>query len=65
MAGAGPRRQAREAALQVLFAADVSRQLAPECVLNAFEDVLKAFSLPNRARARARQLVLGVAHNLK
>jgi len=65
MAGAGPRRQAREAALQVLFAADVSRQLAPDRVLDVFEDVLRSFSLPNRARARTRQLVLGVAHNLK
>ena len=65
MAGAGPRRQAREAALQVLFAADVSRHLVPEAVLEVFDGVLESFSLPNRARVRARQIVLGVAQNLK
>jgi N utilization substance protein B len=60
MAQLGPRRQAREAALQVLFAADVSQKLPGE----AFEDVLSSFSLPSRARARARELVLGVSRNL-
>jgi transcription antitermination protein NusB len=60
MAQAGPRRQAREAALQVLFAADVSHKLPGE----AFEDVLRSFSLPTRARSRARDLVLGVSRNL-
>jgi len=65
MAGAGRRRQAREAALQVLFAADVSRQLDPATALEVFESVLEAFSLPARSRTRARQLVMGVAHNLK
>jgi len=65
MAGTGRRRQAREAALQVLFAADVSRRLTPETALSVFENVLESFSLPTRARARARQLVMGVAHNLK
>lgn len=61
MAEAGPRRQAREAALQVLFAADVSQKLHAE----AFDDVLRSFSLPGRARARARDLVLGVSRNLE
>ena len=60
MAQLGPRRQAREAALQVLFAADVSQKLHTE----AFDDVLRSFSLPSRARARARDLVLGVSRNL-
>ncbi len=61
MAQAGPRRQAREAALQVLFAADVSQKLPAE----AFDDVLRSFSLPGRARARARDLVLGVSRSLE
>ena len=61
MAGPGPRRQAREAALQVLFAADVSQKLPAE----AFDDVLRSFSLPNRARSRARDLVFGVSRNLE
>ena len=65
MAGAGSRRQAREAALQVLFAADVSSDLGPESVGTAFEDVLREFSLPQRARDRAIELVRGVAENRK
>jgi len=60
MAGPGPRRQAREAALQVLFAADVSQKVPSE----AFDDVLSSFSLPNKARARAHELVSGVSRNL-
>lgn len=62
---AGPRRQAREAALQVLFAAEASSRLDPEAVLRAYDDVLSEFSLPARARERARELVAGVAENLK
>ncbi len=65
MAGAGPRRQAREAALQVLFAADAGSDVDPESVGVAFEDVLREFSLPQRARARAIELVRGVAENRK
>ena len=62
MAGSGPRRQAREAALQVLFASDVGRDVDPA---SAFEEVLREFSLPTRARERALELVLGVAINRK
>ena len=65
MAGAGPRRQAREAALQVLFAADAGSDVDPESVGAAFEDVLREFSLPQRARERAIELVRGVAENRK
>jgi N utilization substance protein B len=62
MAGAGPRRQAREAALQVLFAVDVGHEVDPE---SAFDEVLREFSLPQRARERALELVRGVAANRK
>ncbi|MBW2280298.1 MAG: transcription antitermination factor NusB [Deltaproteobacteria bacterium] len=65
MAGPGPRRQAREAALQVLFAADVGAELDPESVATAFDDVLREFSLPQRARDRAIEVVRGVAENRK
>jgi N utilization substance protein B len=65
MPHSGPRRQAREAALQVLFAADAASGLDPESVEAVFEDVLREFSLPTRARARAREIVLGVAGNAK
>jgi transcription antitermination protein NusB len=65
MSTVGPRRQARECALQVLFAADLCKQLAPEAVASSFDDILKEFTLPARARARTRELVMGVAHNLK
>ncbi len=64
-AAVGPRRKAREAALQVLFAAEVSRQLDSESVAAAYDEVLREFSLPTRARERARVLVDGVAANLK
>lgn len=62
MAGPGPRRQAREAALQVLFAVDAGRELDPRSV---FDDVLREFSLPQCARERALELVQGVAENRK
>jgi N utilization substance protein B len=65
MSSSGPRRQAREAALQVLFAADAASGLDPESVETAFEDVLREFSLPTRARDRAREIVRGVASNVK
>ena len=65
MSSSGPRRQAREAALQVLFAADAASGLDPDSAETAFEDVLREFSLPTRARARAREIVLGVAANVK
>jgi N utilization substance protein B len=60
----GPRRQAREAALQVLYAADVSGQLAPDRVSAVFEQVAGEFSLPRRARERAAELAEGVVANL-
>ena len=65
MSASGPRRQARECALQVLFAADVQRRLTPEALSSSYDDILKEFTLPARARSRARELVMGVAHNLK
>ena len=61
----GPRRQAREAALQVLFAVDVNEDLDPLGVERTFDEVVEEFSLPTRARERAKQLALGVVRNLK
>jgi N utilization substance protein B len=49
----------------VLFAADVRKRLTPEAVATSYDDILKEFTLPARARSRARELVMGVAHNLK
>jgi N utilization substance protein B len=65
MGSPGPRRQAREAALQVLYAADLVGQLDPDGVRRTFEEIVEEFSLPPRAQARARALSLGVAENLK
>ena len=65
MALVGPRRQAREAALQVLFAADVRQELTPEAVDASYADVEEQFSLPNRARDRGHDLAVGVAQHLK
>jgi N utilization substance protein B len=57
---------AREAALQVLFAADVaSPEFDVEAVRNAFEDVALQFDLPPRARERALELCVGVAQSRK
>jgi N utilization substance protein B len=64
VAEAGPRRQAREAALQVLYAADLSGQLKPDAVEAVFEQVAAEFSLPRRVRERAAEISLGVVHNL-
>jgi transcription antitermination protein NusB len=62
----GPRRMAREAALQVLFAADLSNpSVDVDVVRTAFENVSAEFDLPKRARERALQLCLGVVHHLK
>ncbi len=61
----GPRRMGREAALQVLFAADASAGVTPETVLTAYEEIEREFSLPKAARARARELLLGISQNLK
>lgn len=66
MGSHGPRRMAREAALQVLFAADLtSRELDSHAVRDAFESVSIEFDLPRRARERALELCLGVVHHLK
>ena len=56
---------AREAALQVLFAADLSGEVNPESVEASFEEVAREFSLPGRARQWAQELARGVAENLK
>jgi len=64
MAEPGPRRRAREAALQVLYAADVSSQLKPDTVEHVFEQVAAEFSLPRRVRERAAELCLGVVEQL-
>jgi N utilization substance protein B len=61
----GPRRHAREAALQVLFAAEAKGELDPEVVGSTYDQVLQEFSLPRRSRERAHVLVMGVAQNLK
>lgn len=66
MGSHGPRRMAREAALQVLFAADLSSGVVDvEAVRAAFENVSAEFELPKRARERALELCLGVVHHLK
>lgn len=64
-AATGPRRHAREAALQVLFAAEAKAELDPEVAAQTYDQVLTEFSLPRRARERAQELVMGVAQNLK
>ncbi|HTO70618.1 MAG TPA: transcription antitermination factor NusB [Myxococcota bacterium] len=66
MGSHGPRRMAREAALQVLFAADLSSACVDtEAVRSAFDTVSAEFELPKRARDRALELCLGVVHHLK
>ncbi len=62
----GPRRMAREAALQVLFAADHAHpDFDVEAVRSAFVEVCAEFKLPRRAHARALELSVGVARNRK
>lgn len=61
----GPRRKAREAALQVLFACEAQGPLDPATVARTYDEVLREFSLPTRAKERARELALGVAENCK
>jgi N utilization substance protein B len=57
---------AREAALQVLFAADHAHpDLDLEAVRSAFDEVCLEFKLPRRAHARALELSVGVARNAK
>jgi transcription termination factor NusB len=61
----GPRRQAREAALQILYAAEASRKLEPDTVEEVYHEIIDQFSLPARCRERARVLAVGVGLNLK
>jgi len=61
----GTRRKAREAALQVLFAVDSTGKIEPLGVERAFDEIVREFSLPVRARDRALEIALGVARNLK
>ena len=61
----GPRRQAREAALQVLYAAEVSQKLDPDAIEQVYREIIDEFSLPARCRERARELAVGVGLNLK
>lgn len=62
----GPRRMAREAALQVLFAADhVHPELEVEAARSAFEEVCEEFKLPRRTHVRALELAVGVARYRK
>jgi N utilization substance protein B len=65
-----PRRRSREAALQVLYALDLSRAAAGGLegafAEEAFENAAAHFELPPAARAFARELVHGVvAHREK
>ena len=61
----GGRRQAREAALQVLYSLDSADRLSPELAEEAHETIRDSFTLPLRARERAMQLTSGVTQNLK
>ena len=65
MGDAGPRRQAREAALQVLYAADATGRLSSEEIPSVFREISQEFALPRRARERAERLCLGVIENLE
>ncbi len=65
MTARGPRRQAREAALQILYAAEVSQKLEPDVVEQVYREIIDEFSLPARCRERARELAVGVGLNLK
>jgi N utilization substance protein B len=64
VSGNTARRRSREVALQVLYAADLSRALRPgqaPGVLETFDEVARNFELPEGARAFAKHLVHGVA----
>lgn len=64
MGAPGRRRQARELALQVLYAADAAHQLEAGSIGVAFAEIAEQFTVPARARRRARQVVLGVVAHL-
>ena len=61
----GTRRRAREAALQILFAAESSQEILPEVIGEVHSSLIEQFSLAVRARERARTLAMGVACNRK
>jgi N utilization substance protein B len=65
MGAPGPRRQAREIALQVLYASEAARALDAAEVERAFDDIVQEFTAPARAKEYARELVVGIAANLK
>jgi len=62
---AGPRRRAREAALQVLYAADAAHGLEPEAVARVHAELIVEFQLAKRTRGRSLEITAGVACNLK
>jgi N utilization substance protein B len=61
----GPRRQARELALQALYAGDSARRLEPELIAEDFAEIASQFSLPRRAREHALEIARGVVENRK
>ncbi len=65
MGAPGPRRQAREIALQVLYAAEAARSIDVASVERVFDDIVAEFTAPTRAKEYARELVIGIAGNLK
>ncbi len=61
----GPRRQAREIALQVLYAADAADRLDVDSVEALFREISEQFQIASRARQWAYALAVGVVGNLK
>ncbi len=61
----GPRRQAREIALQVLYAADAAERLDVDSVEALFREISEQFQIASRARQWAHALAVGVVGNLK
>lgn len=61
----GPRRQSREAALQLLYAADVADRLDSHGIEEAAHEIILQFHLPLRARRHARELAEGVVTHRK
>ncbi len=61
----GPRRQAREIALQVLYAADAADRLDVDSVEALFREISEEFQIASRARQWAHALAVGVVGNLK
>ncbi len=62
---ASARRKAREAALQVLYAADATGRLDGPGIADVFDEVSDEFALPRRARERAETLCRGIARDLE